>query len=224
MTNQLQSSLQYQNIINMEEFMVDSNINTNIERVYCNYFLNIPVKMVGNIERFPETKNYAIKYLSNMLDFINSLREMINHDFRLSTDFDIVISTQTESGLDIYEFIKQLYPNRNLHQMAVCEIIGKNTGFYVRPKQSSISQQGSSQQVIIQSEEISLQSESHDSLSIVPCANINDCPVCFASLEYIRTNFFQCRHHICYSCFTNWRNRNGNESTCPLCRSRLNYM
>lgn len=220
MSNQLQSSFQYPTpiIINMEEIIN----NPNIDSIYCNYFLTIPFKLIGNTHQLPKTLNYAINYLSNLNVFIECMREKIKNDFTLSTDFDVIINTQKETGIDIYEFIKQLYPNRNLENMAVCEIMGKTTGFYIRPKQDSISQQESQQESIqINDIEFRLDTQPQPTLSFV---NINDCPVCFASLEHIRTNFFQCRHHICYSCFTNWRNRNGDDSTCPLCRSRLNYI
>lgn len=197
-------------IINMNEVI----LNSNVETIYSNYFLNIPFKLIDNT-LMSTTLTYAIKYASNMDNFIRCMREKIKNDFKLSTEFEIIINTERETGLNIYDYIKQLFNNRDLKYIAVCEVINKSTGFYVRPKYNQQSNNAC---------ENSNQSEQSDSQSQMSIHNINDCPVCFASLEHIRSNYFVCRHHICHNCFINWRNRNGNETNCPICRSQLNII
>ena len=223
------------NIVNLNN--IDSNMN--IIKNYNHYFMNIPFKLIHNQEQSTSTSTststathiitnyYAINYLSNVNVSIKSMKEVIKNDFKLSNDFDIIIYTESGTGLDINDFIKQLYPKRNLENITVCEIMNKNTGFHIRPHTNTnhhnIPTNVDNPSLLIQPG-TDQSNQSHMPSLTSSIHNINDCPVCFTTLEHIRTNYFVCRHHICYSCFTNWRDRNGNEATCPLCRSRLNIV
>lgn len=197
----LTASNHNENIINMENI---NNIYTNIEDVYYNYCMNIPFKLI-NIppNNMTSTISYAIKYILNVKDFIYSMREIIKKDFRIS-EFDIIINTHSENGLDIKQYLERLYSNRNIDSICVREIINSSTGFYVRLPRN--------------------QSDLPSSPSVVPLQQLNgeECPVCYSLMGlHIRGSYFRCSHSICNDCFTTWRNRNRTEAgaTCPLCRA-----
>jgi len=177
-------------IINMN----DIRRNVNIQNYYNNYYMNIPFKLTNST--IPITYNYAIRYLSNVSEFIALMREIIKKDFGLN-DFDIIFNTENEDGLDINDYIRIIHNNVNLENIIVSEIMNKGTGFYVRSNNQNNEQSNNSTD--------------------------EDCPVCLTSFGGARTNYFICVHHVCINCFNNWRSRHGLNTTCPLCRARLNY-
>ena len=201
----LTASNHNENIINMENI---NNVYANIEDIFYNYCINVPFKLI-NIppNNMTSTISYAIKYILNVKDFIYSMREIIKKDFRIS-EFDIIINTQTENGLDLQQYLERLHSNRNIDSICVREIINSSTGFYVRlPRNQSDLPSSSS------------------SPSIVPLQQLNgeECPVCYSLMRlHIRASYFRCSHAICNDCFTTWRNRNRTNTggaTCPLCRA-----
>jgi hypothetical protein len=181
-------------IINMNDI---NNGTINIEMIYCNYYLNIPFKLISQM---PITFNYAIKYVSNVNTIITYMREVIKKDFKISFDFDIIIDTEGENGLDIYDYLKILYVNTSLENITIYDLINKSTGFYIRPHNTNNYLNSSSPTTTSNDEN-------------------NNCPVCFTSLGHIRRRFFCCTHHICNSCFDSWNSRNGANTSCPLCRA-----
>lgn len=200
----LTASNHNENIINMEN--INNMYITNIEDIFYNYCINVPFKLI-NIppNNMTSTISYAIKYILNVKDFIYSMREIIKKDFRIS-EFDIIINTHSENGLDIKQYLERLYSNRNVDSICIREIINSSTGFYVRltRNQSELS--------------------SPSSPSIVPLQQLNgeECPVCYSLMElHIRASYFRCSHAICNDCFTAWRNRHRTDAgaTCPLCRA-----
>lgn len=201
----------YPDVINMNELSNHSQSNyTNLEVIYSNYFMNIPFKTINSIRSTEPkviTHNYAIKHMANVNNFIHYMNEIIKRDFNLD-NFEIIINTEIVNGLNLNQYINKIFRNRNLEHITMFEIMNKSTGFYVRPTMNSFD--NLSNQIQIQ--------ESTPTQGI----SINDCPVCFVTLEHIRTNFFTCRHHICFNCFNNWRTCNGEQVTCPLCRANLN--
>jgi hypothetical protein len=166
--------------------------------------MNIPFKLINiHPNNMTSTISYAIKYILNVKDFIYSMREIIKKDFRIS-EFDIIINTQSENGLDIQQYLDRLYSNRNIDSICVREIINYSTGFYVRTTRN--------------------QSALPSSPSVVPLQQLNgeECPVCYSLMGLnIRASYFRCSHAICNDCFTTWRNRNRTVAgaTCPLCRA-----
>jgi len=186
-------------IINMNDINHDT---MNVEIIYCNYYLNIPFKLISQI---PIKFNYAINYELNVNTFITHMREIIKNDFKIS-EFDIIINTENENGLDIYDYLKTSYTNTSLENMTISEIINKNTAFYVRPR-SNIND--------------SITTNSLNSSNNESNCNSNNCPVCFTSLGHIRRRYFHCPHHICNSCFDSWNTTNGVHTNCPLCRAQL---
>lgn len=211
------NSYNYPDVINMNELSNHSLLNySNLEVIYSNYFTNIPFKTINSIcstETNAITHNYAIKHMTNVNNFIRYMNEIIKRDFKLD-NFEIIINTEMANGLNFNQYINKIFRNRNLEHITMFEIMNKSTGFYVRPTMNSFD--------ILSNQTQDPSPTPTPTLTPTQGISINDCPVCFATLEHIRTNFFTCRHHICFNCFNNWRTSNREQVTCPLCRANLN--
>jgi len=201
--NALTASNLNENIINMENI---NNVYTNNEDIFYNYCINIPFKLI-NIppNNMTSTISYAIKYILNVKDFIYSMREIIKKDFRIS-EFDIIINTHSENGLDIKQYFEGLYSNIDIDSICIREIINSSTGFYVRLPRNQSALPSSSTPAVVPLQQL----------------NCEECPVCYSLLGlHIRSSYFRCSHAICNDCFTAWRNRHRTDAgaTCPLCRA-----
>lgn len=56
-----------------------------------------------------------------------------------------------------------------------------------------------------------------------PTYPTNECPICFEDFGfYIKRLFLSCGHNICAGCLKQWYNEKGSNTTCPMCRAKIN--